>query len=305
MIEYLRSDYNTLDITFTAASGVTSVVFEAYDLDTDEFVEAGSTASGASSVFTATLSADAAEYDRNLKMEWISSTASGASSTIEYLTIARPYATTTRIRALADIDSSVTDANLKKLEKRARLAIQSMLGISFIKKYKSIVVYGNNTDVLMLPEPIIRIDKVYEDDLLVYDMVSTASVNDFDYNLEKSTSKFRIKAVNSDDEDERGLLESPDISVLPYDGIFKKDHQYRIVGVFGYSYVPSEVETATSLLVEDYLCNDWNIRNKYIETMKTDSYDIKYGSGFAGGSGNLVVDSLLAPWLHQPRYMVL
>lgn len=305
MIEYLRSDYMPLDITFTAASGITSVVFEAYDLDTDEFIESGTTASGASSIFTATLTTDAAAYDRNIKMEWVSSTASGASSTIEYLSIVRPYATATRIRALADIESTTTDATLKKLEKRARLYLQSLIGINFTKTYKSVVAYGNDSDVLMMPEQIIRIDKIYEDDILVYDSISTSSVNTFDFPLEKSVSRFRIKAVNADDEDERRLLESPDFSVIPYNGIFKKDYQYRVVGVFGYNYVPSEIEVATSLLVEDYLCNDWNIRNKNIESMKTDSYDIKYGSGFAGGTGNLVIDSLITPWLHEPRYMVL
>lgn len=305
MIEYPRSDYSKLQIPFTAASGITSVVFEAYDLDSNEFIQAGNAASSGSLIFNATLNEDSTEYDRNIKMEWISSTASGASSTIEYLSIIRPYATPTRIRSIADIDSSVTDTTLKKLERRARLTIDSIIKISFTKTYKSVVAYGNNSDVLMMPEPIIRIDKIYEDDILVYDSVSTASVNEFDFPLEKSVSRFRIKAVNSDNEDERRMLESPDYAILPYSGIFKKDYQYHVVGVFGYSYVPSKIEEATSLLVEDYLCNDSNIRNKNIETLKTDSYDIKYGSNFAAGTGNLIVDRLLSDYYYEIKPMVL
>ncbi|NDB83848.1 MAG: hypothetical protein EB127_14155 [Alphaproteobacteria bacterium] len=305
MIEYLRTDYDDLQVTFTAASGVTAVVFEIYDLDTDEFIQSGTTASGASSIFTATLTEDSVEYDRNVKIEWISSTASGASSTIEFASIIRPFATATRIRSIADIDSTVTDTSLKKQERKARMYIQKQTGVDFLKTYKSVVVYGNNTDVLTLPEPIIRIDKVYEDDILVYDSVSTASINSFDYAIQPSVSKYRIKAVNEDSEIERGLLESPDFSVLPYDGIFKKDVQYRIVGIFGYSYVPSEIEQATALLVEDYLCNDWNVRNKNIQSLKNDSYDLQYSKEFAGGSGNLLVDSLLSSWVTQPKFMVI
>ena len=109
MIEYLRSDNSELDITFTAGTGVTSVVFEAYDLDTNDFIQSGTTSSAASQVFTATLTADSAAYDRNIKMEWISSTASTSTNTISYLSIVRPFATVSRIRELADIDSSVTD----------------------------------------------------------------------------------------------------------------------------------------------------------------------------------------------------
>lgn len=303
MIEYLRSDNSELDITFTAASGITSVIFEAYDLDTNNFIQSGTTSSAASQVFTATLTSDSAAYDRNIKMEWISSTASTSTNTISYISIVRPFATASRIRELADIDSSTTNASLKKEEKKARSLIQSYTGVNFAKEYTSIVVYGNDSDVLTLPIPVIRIDKIYEDDILVYDSVSSASVNSFEYQLEPSVSKTRIKIINEDDELERRILEYPDIAVIPYSGVFKKDYQYKIIGIFGYEYVPSKVELACSLVVEDLLCNDWNIRNKVIQSMKTDSYDLQYAKEFAGGTGNLMVDSLLSEWHQAPRFM--
>jgi len=310
VIEYLRSDNTDLEIKYTAASGITSVVFEVYDLDTNDFVQAGTAASGASSIFTATLDKSSIEYDRNLKFEWISSTASGSDSTINYYSIATPYATATRIRSLASIDSSVTDSTLEKEEKKARNFINSMTRTTFTKKYDTIVVYGNNTDILTLSEPILEIHKIYEDDILMYDSVSTASFNNFDYNIEPSVSKWRIKAISNSNSssartisDDRELLESPDISVIAYDGIFKKDCAYKVVGIFGYSYVPNKIELASALLVEDYLCNDWNIRNKGIQSTKNDSYEIQYGKDFAGGTGNLMVDALLADWTQTPSFM--
>ena len=306
VIEYLRSDNNDLDITFTAASGITSVVFEIYDLDTNEFVQAGTAASGASQVFTANLTEDSVAYDRNVKIEWVSSTASGASTTINYASIIRPYVTATRIRALADISSTITDSTLEKYEKRARNFINATTGMSFYKEKDTVVVYGNNSDVLTLRDPIIRIDYIYEDDILMYDAVSTASFNKFDYDLEPSVSKRRIKAVGGENSasaktitDDRHIMEFPDMVVIPYDGIFKKDYAYKIVGVFGYNYIPSNIELATALIVEDYLCNDWSVRNKNVESMKTDSYEYKYASGFAGGSGNLLVDKLLSEYTSQ------
>ena len=303
MIEYLRSDYSDLNITFTANAGITSVVFEAYDLDTDEFIQSGTTASGASSIFTATLTEDSISYDRNLKIEWVSSTASGASSTINYYSIVKPYATATRIRSLADIDSSVSDSTLEKSERKARNYINSITANYFSTRYQTVVVYGNNSDVLTLQYPIVRIDYIYEDDILMYDAVSTASFNKFDYDIEPAVSKWRIKAIGSENSssaktisDDRPVLEYPEVSVIPYDGIFKKDYAYKIVGVFGYNYVPNKIELATSILVEDYLCNDWNLRNKAIQSMKNDSYQVQYSKDFAGGTGNLMVDSLLSEW---------
>jgi hypothetical protein len=74
--------------------------------------------------------------------------------------------------------------------------------------------------------------------------------------------------------------------------------------VFGYEYIPAEIELAAALLVEDYLCNDFNIRNKNIIELSNDSYDIKYGLDLATGTGNLMVDNILAKYL-QPRYLVI
>ena len=141
MIEYLRSDNSETQITFTAASGVTSVTFEAYDLDTNEFIQAGTAASGASLVYTGTLTANSSTYDRNVKLEWISSTASGASSTISYASLTRPFVTVSRARSITEISSSETDANIKKLERKARLYLQSHIGVDFTKQYKKKATY--------------------------------------------------------------------------------------------------------------------------------------------------------------------
>jgi hypothetical protein len=305
VIEFLRSDNSETQITFTAASGVTSVTFEAYDLDTDEFIQAGTAASGASLVYTGTLTANSSAYDRNVKLEWISSTASGASATINYSSLTRPFVTVTRARSITEISSSETDANIKKLERKARLYLQSHIGVDFTKQYKTVVVYGNGSDVLFLPEPIIRIDKVYEDDILIYDKISTASVNNFEYDLEPSTSKNRIKIINTEDEFEKNVNESSDTALFPFQGNFRKDKQYRILGIFGYQYVPNAIEQATAILIEDYLCNDFNIRNKNISKLSNDSYDLAYANTSALGTGNLLVDKLISPWMTQPRYMVI
>jgi hypothetical protein len=312
MIEYLRADDSELKIVHPTVHYITGVTFEIYDLDTDEFVQSGTAALTASANnpsssmgWTATLTSDSAAYDRRVKIEWIQTTASSASAIFEYATLIRPFATASRIRTLADIENTTTDATLVKNERKARYFLQAHTGTDFTKEYKSLVVYGNNSDILSLPTPLIRLDKIYEDDILIYDMVSTASVNEFDFNLETSLSRTRIKIINTEDEFERAVQEFPEVHVLPYDGVFKKDCQYKITGIWGYQYVPNEIEQATALLVEDYLCNDFNIRNKNISKLSNDSYDLTYASNAGTGTGNLLVDKLISPWLSAPRFMVI
>lgn len=302
MIEYLRTDNAPLNISYTASSYATNVYFQVYDLDTDEFIQGGQGVAGASYTYNIVLNADSTEYDRRLRIEYITATtASGARKEISFASLMRPYATPTRIRELADISDTITDDQLRKLERRARLTINSYLGFNFNKENRDITVYGNNTDILNLPEKIYRVDSIYEDDLLVYERNN--STYQLDFPIEIGTSNNRIKIVNSSLENKE-TLEFPKFSVFHYDGVFKKDYAYKINGVWGWEYVPSEVEQAAALLVEDYLCNDFNIRNKNIAELSNDSYDLKYGKDFATGTGNLTVDNLLS--IHkQPRYMVI
>ena len=161
-------------------------------------------------------------------------------------------------------------------------------------------VFGQNADIITTPIPIQRIDKIYEDDLIVYEKDNPDYQLDFP--LEIDSSKTRIKIVNSSTNNKE-ILEFPKFSVFYYEGIFRKDFAYKIDGIWGWEYVPSDIELATALLVEDYLCNDFNIRNKNISQLSNDSYNIKYGSDFSTGTGNLVVDNLIAKY-KEARYMV-
>ena len=300
MIEYLRSDNSPLEITYTASSYATNVYFEVYDLNTQEFIQGGKAAAGASSIFTLTLNSDSTAYDRDIKIEYVTTSASGAYNQVKYASLIRPYATVSQIREIASISDTTTDATIQRLERRARLSINASLGYDFYKNKRSVTVYGNNTDVLALPENIFRIDSIYEDDILIYERDN--SLHQLTYPLEIGPSSNRIKIINSDENKE--IFEFPKFSVFYYQGVFKKDSAYKIDGIWGWDYIPADVEESTALLVNDYLCNDFNIRNKNISQLSNDAYDIKYGADAATGTGNLTVDNLLAHY-KIPRYMVI
>lgn len=306
MIEYLRTDNLPLTISYTASSYATNVYFEIYDLDTAEFVQNGAGTFSASTESSITynigLNVDTTSYDRNIKIEFVTTSSAGAYNDIQYASLIRPYASPTRILELADIPASAS-ANtdlLRRLEKKARLSLNSYIGDSFYKEKRTLTVFGQNSDIITTPIPIQRIDKVYEDDLLVYERDN--STYQLDFPLEINDSGTRIKIVNSSSNNKE-ILEFPKFSVFYYEGIFKKDFSYKIDGIWGWEYIPADIELATALLVEDYLCNDFNIRNKNIGQLSNDSYNIKYGSDFSTGTGNLIVDNLIAKY-KEARYMV-
>jgi hypothetical protein len=301
MLEYLRKDNSPLTISYTASSYATNVYFEAYDLDTEEFIQSGAATTSGSSIYSITFTADSTSYDRNIKLEIITTSSANAYNEIQNVSLIRPYASVSRIESLATIPANTASSTLLKLERRARLSLNAFIGHSFYKLKKDLTVYGNNTDVLTLPENLYRIDKIYEDDLLVYER-DNSNVQ-LEYPIEIADSRNRIKIVNTSSKS-KDTAESPIFSVFYYQGVFKKDHAYRIDGIWGWDYIPADIEQATALLVEDYLCNDFNIRNKNIAELSNDSYNIKYGSDFATGTGNLAVDNLIAHY-KEPRYLVI
>jgi len=301
MIEYLRKDNNPLTITYTASSYATNVYFEVYDLDTEDFVQGGVGVNTGSYNYQLTLDVHATAYDRNLKIEYVTTSPTAAFSEVQFASLIRPYATVERIREIANISNDIDDDTLKKLERKARLFINSYLGFNFYKEERSVVAYGNNTDILSLPDLAVKINEIYEDDIKVYDQDSP--LYELDYPIEISNSRNRIKIVNSDEKSTE-ILEFPKFSVFQYSGVFKKDFAYTLNGIFGWDYIPADVEQATAMLIEDYLCNDFNVRNKNIAQLSNDSYEIKYGGDFATGTGNLVVDSLLSNY-RQPRFLVI
>lgn len=306
MIEYLRTDNLPLQITYSASPYATNVYFEIYDLDTSEFIQNGAAVLSASTAsytnWNITLNVDTTSYDRNIKIEFVTTSSTGAWNDIQYSSLIRPYATPSRIIELADIPASASSntALLRKLEKKARLSLNSYIGDNFYKEKRTLTVFGQNADIVTTPSPIQRIDKIYEDDLLVYERDN--STYQLDFPLEIDSSKTRIKILNSSINNKE-ILEFPKFSVFYYEGIFRKDFAYKIDGIWGWEYIPADIELATALLVEDYLCNDSNIRNKNIAELSNDSYDIKYASDFSTGTGNLLVDNLIAKY-KEARYMV-
>lgn len=306
MLEYLRQDNASLNIPYTASSNIQNLYFEVYDLDTNEFIQSGAGFQSASATASATywnytLNQDSTSYDRNLKVELITTVNGKAYPEIQYISLIRPYVTVDRIKELVDVPSGTSDTKLKNLERRARLSLNAYIGYSFYKEKRDITVYGNNTDVLRLSDNLIRIDEVYEDDILVYQKDSVAY--QFDYPIEVADSGRRIKIINSNPEGKE-VAEFPIFSVFYFRNTFQKDYAYRISGIFGWEYIPADIEEAAALLVSDYLCNDFNVRNKNISQLSNDSYNLKYGDDFSTGTGNLLVDNLIAHY-KESRYMVI
>ena len=135
MKEYLRSDGDTLTIAYTADETTTDIIFNVYDLDLKDYIQADEAISIGDDVFNIILSQEVCKYDRNLKIELQVIHTNQYVEDELYINLVRPYATVEEIAEELgftitnnpDSDKEYTRAQIEKLERKARLFIDSKI----------------------------------------------------------------------------------------------------------------------------------------------------------------------------------
>lgn len=291
MKEYFRTEGDSLTIPYVASAGTDSVIFSVYDLDLNEYILADEAVFSTGSTFNIILTQDITKYDRSLRIEIQSINGNVYSEDEMYVSVLRQYASTSEIRSELNLDSNqVSNAQIERLERKARYFINSKLGEDFSFSYKTIGTLGQGTDQLYIGLRTESFDKIIKDDKVIYDTTEYPEVNEMEYPVGITRSKYNLKIVAEGE----NISEWSDVSVLRNPGFFTKNSFYVIRGEFGWKYIPNEIKVATVELVNDMLCSDFNYRNKGLKSVKNDSFDIQFQDGMQTSSGNLLVDSILS-----------
>lgn len=299
MKEYLRSYDSTLTIPYTAVAGTTSVSYTLTDLNTGEEFASGDAVLSSGTLWNIVLSKTQAKYDRDAKLS-ISAVVNSVETEESYLIrIVRPYAIATEIATALEltITNSPTSGNeikqstLERLERYARSYIDGNIDkFYFENKYMS--VFGQGSDAVNFTERVSSINKIYEDELLVYDTTANPALNDFELNLIISPSKYQVKMVDPG----YNINEWVQSTVLLDPVSFKKGKDYKFYGEFGWEFLPNDINYATILLVNEYLCTDFNYKARGLAAVSNDSFNVKYMETAMSASGNAYIDSILAPY---------
>ena len=251
--------------------------------------------------FTITLNSDVAKYDRSLVVEIQSIQLTGYSSDDIDVTVRRPYVTYTEISDYfenfdvingSDIIYNQNQSFVEKLERKARYLINSYIGDEFKFEYKTVGAYGQNTDLLHLGQRIESFDKITSDDLVIYDSTEDTPIDLLGATVGIAPSKFGIKVVSEG----VNITEWVDQNPLVNPSYFGKDSSYLVRGEYGWKAVPEDIKIAVYELINDFMCNDSIYRNKGLKSIQNDSFNIQFADGMLNGTGNLYVDSLLAPY---------
>lgn len=199
------------------------------------------------------------------------------------LSVSTAYSTVDEILAIAP--AGTTEAAAKMAGLFAKTIINGYTAQDFTSGYQEIWQDGTDKDFIVLKQPIISIDQIYEDDQLIYDADVPGQVS-----ITLSPTGYGIKISSVED-----LIIDPNYNFNS--GTFSSSRHYKFIGQFGWSYVPDDVHQAHLLLCDDWFCGESKWRKRYIEEMTSADWTVKFSSQAFSGTGNFYVDSLLDPYI--------
>ena len=248
--------------------------------------------------FNLVLDQEVTTYDRRLKIELQIIDASSYTEDEIYVSLIRPYATTAELAEHAGLTivgsnpgfGEITESELTKLERRARLYINSKISDDFTFKYKTVGTLGQGSDVLFIGQRIESFDKIIKDDEVIYDTTADPEINLLDYPFAVTNGKNSLKVVWEG----ANIIEWSDTSVINSAGYFERNSLYLIRGEYGWKYIPNDINLATLELVNDMLCSDFNYKNRGVKSVKNDAYTVEFVPG--NGIGSVLVESLISQY---------
>ena len=188
------------------------------------------------------------------------------------------------------------------LEMVARSIIDTIVIDGFYNVKKIVQGVGQGSDYFSMWEKFNKILKVYENNVLVYDF-ETPEDNLYVFNSTGDNSGVQ-RVVNSEyNRVEQGSIVMPpaygDLGSVGSGRVvdFPRGYDYIFVLDSGYKTVPTDVQYATKLLIDDLKCGKLDYYKRYVTAYNTDQYEIKFDKSILDGTGNMIVDKILDKYL--------
>lgn len=219
-------------------------------------------------------------------------TTSGEIEIDDNLTIFRPYVDPNILGTTA-----TEIAEYKQLELVSRSVIDTIIQDGFYNTKKIIQTTGQGVDYFPVWKYVNKILKVYENNVLVYD-VDTPESNAYQYVITLDNSAIQRVIADPYNRAEQMppnmIVARGDLGYYGYQSVaFPAGYDYTFIVDAGYKAIPADVEYATKLLIEDFKCGKLDYYKRYVTAYNTDQFRIQFDKSLLQGTGNLVVDTIL------------
>lgn len=210
--------------------------------------------------------------------------------TYEFVT---PYVTLSEIREALGTMPVMTDAQLRRAERKIRGVINNFTGQEFGRFTGAYRIQATGDDNLKLPRRLISFTGVVGAD---FTDISYYGTRGDGWYLGRSAPVYDDGSYTSS-----GVIRYPGSS---WRCLWKDNVWYTISGEWGYEDVPGDVKEAALILIEDLICPDSEYRDRYIDSVKTADYQYMYNSGAFRGTGSVIADQLLEQYRRTPLVVI-
>lgn len=214
------------------------------------------------------------------------------------LDIVRPYTDPNKLGTTA---SEITEAKYNELI--ARSIIDSFVVDGFYNQKVIVQTVGEGLDYIPLWVNAYKVLRVYENDVLIFDVDEETNDRYFKLSLDNSAvQEYVPDSTESLNRLEKTLPNLPvsygDLGYYGWDTVtFPTGYDYTLVLDAGYKTIPSDIQAATEMLVNDIKCGRLDQYKRYVEEYQTDQYKVKFNSKkLFNGTGNIIVDQILSKY---------
>lgn len=211
------------------------------------------------------------------------------------LEIVRPYTTITG-------DTASELAQNQSYEELARLIIDSITGGFYYKK-TVVETVGLGADYIPIWYKPHKILTVVENNVIVFDHIDhNPGLEGATFHITEDKTAITRHVENDYNRRQAAALAFPAgvSDTLDIYGrastMFPKDYDYIFYLETGYQVVPSDIKRATDLLIEDIKCGKIDYYKRYVKSYSTDQFKLEYDPKMMNGTGNLIVDKILAKY---------
>jgi hypothetical protein len=256
----------------------------------DHSIQTFPATSNADSQIIYTIPQSQLEFDRRFLFKVVN--LQGKTVLNDNLDIIRPYVNANKLSTNA---SEV--AEYRMLELVSRAIIDTIIPNGFYNHKQIIQAVGQGTDYFPLWHDANRILKVYENNVLVYDIENQENnIYDFIITLDNSAIQRVIAEPynRSEQSPPNVIVARGDLGYYGFQSVgFPAGYDYTFVVSTGYLTIPSDVEYATQTLMEDIKCGRLDYYKRYVTNYNTDQFRIQFDKSLFDGTGNLLVDKIL------------
>lgn len=202
--------------------------------------------------------------------------------------IVKPYCDITTVKSKLGI----TTAQAVEAEKVARRIIEAEVNsFQFNRRLKEVI--GMGIDYLPIDERIVKIYQMWENGEKIY-------VNGDD-SYDKYTISVDKTSIILDDEIQNKVEYTKVWRDRNYATTFCPGCDYLIDGDFGYQVIPSDIQEACEILMQDLVQGNTKYFSRNITEFDNKEFKIKFSPSSSNGTGNLIVDKLLTRYKNRIR----